>query len=100
MTKENIYETPKPSLKRPKLYRIDWRDFFHGLVMAFLGGTFTAFVDAAQMAMETGVSTAITTLFTIAHMKIHFYIGCISAVTYIVKKLGTNSNGKLLKRES
>jgi hypothetical protein len=90
------FDSPKPKLKRPKLGRIDLRDFLHGLFIAFIGGTVTAFVDGLNLAINNKNTLDV---FTIEHMQIHLMVGLQAAISYILKKFLTNSNGKILKRD-
>jgi hypothetical protein len=90
------FDSPKPKFKRPKFGRIDLRDSLHGLFIAFLGGTLTAFIDGLNLAINDKNTLDV---FSINHMQIHLMVGLQAAVSYILKKVLTNSNGKILKRD-
>jgi hypothetical protein len=90
------FDSPKPNFKRPKFGRIDLRDFLHGLFIAFLGGTLTAFIDGLNLAITSGNTLDV---FNPHHVQTHVIAGVIAAASYILKKLATNSNGKILKKD-
>lgn len=71
-------------MKRSKKYSINWRDAFHGLIMAFGG----AFLDAVIMLMTTEKT------FDLALCKEAAIIGVIAGLTYIGKKFFQNSESK------
>lgn len=75
-------------MKRSKKYSINWRDAFHGLIMAFGG----AFLDAAINGLT--VMTTEKTFDIPLVAKEAAVIGSIAGLTYIGKKFFQNSDSK------
>jgi hypothetical protein len=77
-------------MKFSDLYNLNYRDLLNGWVIAFL----TAFLTAASSSMGSGKVP------TFEDLKMFSAIGCSAGVSYLIKNLFTNNEGKFFKKDS
>lgn len=76
-------------MKFSSLYKLNYRDLFNGWVIAFL----TAFFTALSNSMGTGEIP------DLEDVKIFCAIGFSAGISYLVKNLVTNNEGKFFKKD-
>jgi hypothetical protein len=74
-------------MKRSKLLRLGKNDYIKGLIVAIL----TAVLTAIYQTLTTGYVVSYKEVATVS---------VISAIGYILKNLGTNESGEILKKQA
>lgn len=76
-------------MKRSKKYSINWRDAFHGLIMAFGGAFLDAVINIGTVMLKDEKA-----LDPMAVAKEAAFFGALAAATYVFKKYFQNSDSK------
>ncbi|MDO9579680.1 MAG: hypothetical protein Q7J06_03805 [Bacteroidales bacterium] len=74
---------------KSKIFTLDWRDLFNGLLIAFLA----AMIDGIIKIPGSGA------VFDWPSLKIVLIAGISAALSYLLKSLATNSHNQLLRKE-
>ena len=71
-----------------KIFDLNLREFFRGLIVSMMAGSFTIVVTAFQSAVETGV--------LLIDWNVVIYAAIFSGLSFIVHQFGADENGKFL----